>query len=381
MAEAASQNVGLAFGLVCASGAATAVGAALVLFHGCVQLASTRLLAACLGLSAGVMIYVSFGEILLKSRTAFEASGMSAGGATAAATGACFGGICLVALMHSLLALCEGPAHDEAPDIPRLTAALEKEGVHAATTPADDKAVDAPLTSMGNHRSAEDGHSGAVELAAGARLEQTADAKATQELATAEEGAAASGGGSASATEGRSVSKAPLHSESKESGVLTTASSTVGDRKLHRTGVLAALALAGHNFPEGAATFVGALADPTVGIALATAIAIHNIPEGICVATTLYWSTGSRWQAFGWAVLSGVAEPIGALLVWLLLQGTLSDAVYATIFGLVAGMMIYISVKELLPTARRYDPEDKVTSTTVFIGMAVMALSLVLFVV
>jgi ZIP family zinc transporter len=380
MAEAASQNVGLAFGLVCASGAATAVGAALVLFHGCVELASTRLLAACLGLSAGVMIYVSFGEILIKSQDAFVSSGMTPGAATAAATGCCFAGICLVALMHALLALCEGPAHDEAPDIPRLTAALEKEAGRASTSAADDKAADKPLTSVAGETRTQPAGSGAVAIVADVGV--LSEAKASRSLSELEAGIDAGDAKASSSTVARAASQAPLRTASGAGdGAVATARSTLEDRKLHRTGVLAALALAGHNFPEGAATFVGALADPAVGIALATAIAIHNIPEGICVATTLYWSTGSRWKAFGWAVLSGVAEPVGALIVWLALQGTLSDVVYAVIFGLVAGMMIYISVKELLPTARRYDPEDKVTSTMVFLGMAVMALSLVLFVV
>lgn len=134
-----------------------------------------------------------------------------------------------------------------------------------------------------------------------------------------------------------------------------------------------------HNFPEGLATFLSTLADPSVGIVLAIAIAIHNIPEGICVAMPVYYATGSRWKAFGWAVLSGLSEPFAALLGWVVLASVFSDALYATLFGVVAGMMVIISTRELMPTAHRYDPEDSVVTYSFMVGMAIMALSLVLF--
>jgi ZIP family zinc transporter len=134
-----------------------------------------------------------------------------------------------------------------------------------------------------------------------------------------------------------------------------------------------------HNFPEGLATFVAALSDPKVGAVLATAIAIHNVPEGLCVAMPVYYATGNRLRAFLWALLSGVSEPIAALLGWAVLANSFSDTLYGVLFGMVAGMMTVISVRELLPTAHRYDPNDTVVTNAFMLGMAIMALSLVLF--
>lgn len=147
---------------------------------------------------------------------------------------------------------------------------------------------------------------------------------------------------------------------------------------LKKMGILTAAAIFIHNFPEGLATFVATLADSEVGIGVAVAIAMHNIPEGICVAMPIYYATGSRWKGFWWACLSGASEPLGALVGYLALYNS-SQLGYGIVFALVAGMMVYISVKELLPTALRYDPRDKVTTTCVVLGMIVIAGSLVLF--
>ena len=150
-------------------------------------------------------------------------------------------------------------------------------------------------------------------------------------------------------------------------------------KRLARMGLHTALAIALHNFPEGLATFVATLDDAKVGGVLAVAIGIHNIPEGLCVALPIYYATGDRKRAFLWALLSGLSEPIAALLGWLVLANNFSDTSYAIMFGLVGGMMVYISTKELLPTAYRYDPDDTVVTNSWIFGMAVMALSLVLF--
>lgn len=134
-----------------------------------------------------------------------------------------------------------------------------------------------------------------------------------------------------------------------------------------------------HNFPEGLATFVASLDDPSTGAVLAIAIGAHNIPEGLCVALPIFYGTGSRWKGFFWAFISGMAEPFAAIVAWLVLANVMSDVVYAILFGLVGGMMIMLSVSELLPTAHKYDPEDSVVTAYTIVGMAVMALSLVLF--
>merc|ERR1712238_69764 len=113
----------------------------------------------------------------------------------------------------------------------------------------------------------------------------------------------------------------------------------------------------------------------------AIAIGIHNIPEGLCVALPIYYATGNRMKAFSWALLSGASEPVAALLGWAVLAQSFSDTLYAVLFGLVGGMMVIISVRELLPTAHRYDPEDTVVTISFILGMFIMALSLVLFVI
>ena len=151
-------------------------------------------------------------------------------------------------------------------------------------------------------------------------------------------------------------------------------------KRLIRMGVNTALAIAIHNFPEGLATFVAALDEPKVGAVLAVALGIHNIPEGLCVALPVYYATGNRMKGFLWGLLSGLTEPIGALVGYLILAKFMKDQVYAILFGLVAGMMTYISFRELIPTAFRYDPKDTVVTNAVILGMMVMAISLVLFV-
>ena len=150
-------------------------------------------------------------------------------------------------------------------------------------------------------------------------------------------------------------------------------------KRLVKMGMTTALAISLHNFPEGLATFVATLNDPKVGVVLGIAIAIHNIPEGLCVALPIFYATGKRTNAFLWALLSGASEIVAALLGWAILANSVSDTTYAALFGLVAGMMVIISIRELLPTAHFYDPEDTVVTNSFIGGMVVIALSLVLF--
>jgi ZIP family zinc transporter len=175
-----------------------------------------------------------------------------------------------------------------------------------------------------------------------------------------------------------------VEGECKHGNVAHTEKQDDGDdeveaRKMMSMSIDTAVAIALHNFPEGLATFVAALDNPKVGAVLAVAIAIHNIPEGLCVALPIYYATGDRWKAFLWAVFSGLTEPLGAFMGWILLANVLSDTVYAVLFGMVAGMMVAISARELVPTANRYDPQDSVVTYAFITGMAVMALALVLF--
>ena len=147
--------------------------------------------------------------------------------------------------------------------------------------------------------------------------------------------------------------------------------------KLMKMGLFTALAIAIHNFPEGIATFMSVIEDPNVGFAVAMAVAIHNIPEGIAVAIPIFYATGQRLKAFKWSFLSGLSEPVGAIIAFLILMPLMTPTVFGFIFAAVAGIMVFISIDELLPAAKKYDE----THSSVYgfvLGMVVMGVSLVL---
>ena len=147
--------------------------------------------------------------------------------------------------------------------------------------------------------------------------------------------------------------------------------------KLMRMGLFSALAIALHNFPEGIATFTAALSNPSLGIAIAVAVAIHNIPEGVAVSVPIFYATGSRKKAFLYSFASGLAEPLGAIFAFIVLRNFLNPTVFGFIFAAVAGIMVYISVDELLPSAKEYG-EHHLSIYGLIGGMAVMAISLLL---
>lgn len=157
-----------------------------------------------------------------------------------------------------------------------------------------------------------------------------------------------------------------------------------GNGNLLRMGVMTALAISIHNFPEGLATFLAALEDPALGMAIALAIALHNIPEGISVSVPIFYATGNRRKAFIYSLLSGLSEPVGAGIGYLLLRflaggetGAIPSQAMGILFGGVAGVMVYISLDELLPTSRAYGKgHDSLLG--LLAGMLVMALSLLL---
>ncbi len=180
---------------------------------------------------------------------------------------------------------------------------------------------------------------------------------------------------------------AQLHTEpapelATETSEKETADNENGD--LMRTGLFTALAIGIHNFPEGLATFLAALQDPALGVAIAIAIALHNVPEGISVAVPIFYATGDRRKAFIYSLLSGLAEPVGALVAYAALrlfvggpEGVIPPQIMGILFAGIAGIMVYISVDELLPTSRAYGKgHDSIYG--LIGGMAVMAISLLL---
>ncbi|TIH16445.1 zinc transporter ZupT [Marinifilum sp. JC120] len=275
-----ADNVLFAFGLTAFAGLSTGIGSALAFFA---KRTNPKFLSVSLGFSAGVMIYVSFMEIMVKAKDALQAD-MGEVAGTWAAVMAFFGGIALIALIDKMV-----PSYENPHEMHRI----------------EDM----------NPENLEDGEG--------------------------------------------------LESEQ-------------GKRKLFRMGTMAALAIGIHNFPEGLATFTAALSDPSLGIAIAVAIAIHNIPEGIAVSVPIYYATGDKKKAFKYSFLSGLAEPIGAMVGYLLLMPFLSETVFGIIFAGVAGIMVFISLDELLPAAEEYG-EHHLSIYGLVSGMAVMALSLLMF--
>lgn len=157
-----------------------------------------------------------------------------------------------------------------------------------------------------------------------------------------------------------------------------------GQGRLMRMGLFTALAIGIHNFPEGLATFLAALHDPNLGVVIAIAITLHNIPEGVSVSVPIYYATGNRKKAFIYSSLSGMAEPVGAIIAYGAIrfflggdEGAIPPEIMGILFGGVAGIMVYISLDELLPTSRAYGKgHDSIFGLVA--GMALMALSLLL---
>jgi ZIP family zinc transporter len=236
---------------------------------------NTRFLSAALGFSAGVMIYVSFTEILGKSLELLrESYGMAPGSWYAVLS--FFGGILVIAIIDLLVPTFENPH------------------------------------------------------------------------------------------EIRRVEDMKLHSDQKKKSGLM------------RMGLFMALAIAMHNFPEGLATFAAGMTDMSIAIPIAVAIAIHNIPEGIAVSVPIYYATGKKRKAFFWSFLSGLAEPLGGIIGYIFFASVFNESLLGVLFGAVAGIMVFISVDELLPTAREYGHHHHAIYGLI-LGMGVMAVSLLLF--
>lgn len=153
---------------------------------------------------------------------------------------------------------------------------------------------------------------------------------------------------------------------------------TLKRRKLYRMGMMSALAISIHNFPEGLATFIVALNDFKLGLPIAFAIAIHNIPEGIAVSVPIFYATSSKKKAFKYSFLSGLAEPLGAVVGFIILMPFMSDILFGFIFASVAGIMVFISIDELLPAAREYG-QAHLSLYGLMAGMALMGISLIMF--
>jgi len=316
----------LGFGLTTGAGLATVVGALILYSDQRVILERKDFLAGALALSAGVMIYVSFVEMFSESVASFHESGESESASGAWAAMCLFGGMALCKVLDMIV-----------------------HRIRKNDVPLERALPENISESKGSNLDADNSDDTAIELGSSKKMPLSEESKA-------------------SAVD-------PDVGDSKDD----VSTNSLRDGSLSKMGLLTGLAVALHNFPEGLATFVGTLDDASVGASLAVAIAIHNIPEGVAVALPIYYGGGSKRKAVMWALLSGLAEPFGALLGYLILMDHFSDLTYGIVFGIVAGMMIYISFACLLPTAAKYDPENTVTTTALIFGMFIMALSIVLF--
>jgi ZIP family zinc transporter len=386
-----NENVGIAFGAVFAAGASTAVGAAIVFFPRLVKLASRRVLASSLGISAGVMTYVSFVEIYQKAVGAFydmnefkiEDDDKRQGRANLYATLSFFLGVLIMMVVDILIKKLSKEDIPESHDHHDVTESLKK---------VENGSV------AGNSEGRNDQNDIVVPACPCCRPDPAGDLESWQKKASLEEQRQIANEGdstlftgpSAGSEEVGSVSSKDLDNEDNDQCLRNEDienleaeqkkfDEEIENKKLVQMGIQTAVAIALHNFPEGLATYVAVLADPKIGIVLAIAIGIHNVPEGFCVALPIYYATGNRMKAFWWGALSGISEPIGALLGYFVLANSMSEATYGIMFGLVAGMMVIISLKELLPTAYRYDPDDTVVTNSLVAGMVVISASLVLF--
>jgi len=378
-----SENLGIAFGAVIAAGASTAIGASVVFFPKLVKLASRRVLAASLGFAAGVMTYVSFVEIFQKSVIAFTDHALEGGYDQDKAdsrgyvfgTLSFFGGVLImVALDQIVNRLTKGDSHGHPHGDNDLIMSDPKAHQHESNGPNPSHCIgclEDPVAAIDSWKT-----KAAEEVEAeNTRLENETAAESGNSTLNKKEGQKEN---SVCDLESFADDAEKSMTEIKiETSNFTAKEEAAEKNKLQNMGLQTAIAIALHNFPEGLATFVAVLDEPKVGVILAIAIAIHNIPEGLCVSLPVYYASGNRWKAFWWGALSGITEPIGAFFGWLIFATSFNEMVYGLMFGLVGGMMVMISFRELLPTANRFDPKDTVVSYSAVGGMLVMAISLI----
>ncbi|MBR4126698.1 MAG: zinc transporter ZupT [Alphaproteobacteria bacterium] len=145
-------------------------------------------------------------------------------------------------------------------------------------------------------------------------------------------------------------------------------------KNLYRTGMLSVIVIGLHNFPEGIATFMAGYENLSLGASIALAVAIHNIPEGLCIAVPIYYVTHDKKKAVLYTALSGMAEPVGAMAAFWILHPFLNDALLGGVFALVAGIMVYVTVEELIPSSRQYK-HDREALWATFAGICLMPLT------
>lgn len=353
-------DLGVAFAMTAGAGLATSIGAATVFLP---NFDDKKYLGMSLAFAAGVMLYVSFVEIFVKSSDAFVAYFDQKDGVDTATvtvddyeapkdayyclTATFFAGIAITWMLdHAIHLLNEeskqAANNDAALAASSLTVSLPQNGV--------DGSIKGPC----------------IENDIGVALKDKDD----ESHAVAER------------TSSYTTAMSSLSAITSRTAIQSGPTESVIDRRLIRMALVTGLAITLHNFPEGLATFIASAQEPANGAPIAIAIGVHNIPEGICVAAPIFHATGSRWKAFFWGTASGLAETVAGAIGWIILSQRDADMgwlAYAMLFGLVAGMMVFISFNELIVTALEYDPHRRYFMPVLTLGMGVMAASLMIF--
>jgi len=345
---------GQAFILVIAAGLCTMIGAAVVFFPFLANLAKPNILAMALSFAAGIMLYISLIDIYGKSIDGYVDDGYDDDKAYIYATLTFFGGCFVMFILDVFVEkLLEW-------DLARAQAKGSANVINASvmgSTVGDKEAVNKMRDEFEN-KVQTGGNDADPKL-----FRRTADQSDIE----------------SDIPKKLNGDDNELKKPQDDKGfALHTTEGEDGKQLKHMSWAMAA-AIAIHNFPEGMVTYLAYTQDSGVGIALAIGIAIHNIPEGLCVAMPLYYSTGRRMYSFMWGTLSGLTEPFGALLVWVVLSNGISGTANGILFGIVSGMMTVISIDELLPTAHRYSSNPKSVTYMVIFGMLFIASSLMLF--
>lgn len=403
-----------AFGLCAGAGLSTTIGALFVFVP---RFQNTAALAGSLAFAAGVMIYVSMVEIIVKSYEEFELhfdalDGVNRTNMTVdeyegnskafhAAAGSFFGGLVLTALIDKFIhtlrenaGVADTHSHNIFADAPLSTdigadakagASLLPVTVQTSTSAGDADDADPDATLLNVEGGGYEG-GGLADMQLEFTPTKVKETSADDDASTVSGAAAisvAAAAASAAAKPGDEDEDDAEAAAPGDDGLASFATDDEEQKRLLTSAMLTGVAIVLHNIPEGLATFVAAAKDPAVGASLAIAIGVHNIPEGICVAVPIYFATGNKCKAFFWGTASGLAETLAGAAGWIALSQRdtdISSLAYAILFGIVGGMMVYISMNELLVTALRYDPQNKYTAFSAFAGMFVMAVSLSLFV-
>ena len=365
---ATGSDVAVAFGLSFAAGLSTCVGAIVLFFKCLTHLAKPATLGIALGVSAGVMIFISLTEIFNLSVHNFQKGfavknelqttsitsdygeitntttnyvncddSICKGHGWSAASATFLLGVLIIFLLDIVVHKMSPDTHEEFD--PKELELLHKKDDESAQGPSCDGDV-----------------KGCMNGKANGECSNTNIGKNAGHLS--------------------SERKNPLQNKNTK---LATTSSTSSKNQLNRMGILTALAVSIHNLPEGVATYIAAKGGSRLGAAMAIGIALHNIPEGIAIAAPVYFATESKCKAFTWTIVAGFAQPVGSILCWLVIGEGLNPMVDGVIYGIVSGMMVTISFKELIPTSLKYNTDVKVFISSILSGMAIMIISLILF--